>query len=80
MQINGNANYLLADISGASNILLVDFELNNANVSLSGLSKANIKLNGTLDASLSGVSSLTYYGNPTLGNINVSGGSAINKG
>jgi len=80
VQIKGTANDMLADVSGASNMNLSSFELNNANIYLSGASKGNIKLNGTLDASLSGASKLTYKGSPTLGNVNTSGASTINKG
>jgi len=80
VQLKGTANDILADISGASNMNLSGFEVNNANISLSGASKGNIKLDGTLDASLSRASKLTYKGSPTLGNVNTSGGSSINKG
>ncbi len=80
VQIKGTANDMLADISGASSMRLSDFEVNNANISLSGASNGTVKLDGTLDASLSGASKLTYIGNPTLGIVNISGGSTISKG
>jgi len=80
VQIKGTANDMLADVSGASSMNLSSFELNNANISLSGASKGTVKLDGTLDASLSGASKLTYKGSPTLGNIDTSDSSTINKG
>lgn len=80
VQLQGSANDMLANVSGASNMNLSSFELNNANISLSGASKGTVKLDGTLDASLSGASKLTYKGSPTLGNVNTSGSSTINKG
>jgi hypothetical protein len=80
LQLKGTANDMLAYVSGASNIDLSSFELNNANISLDGASNGTVNLDGTLDASLSGASKLTYKGNPTLGNIDISGSSTINKG
>lgn len=80
LHIKGAANDILADISGASNVNLSDFEVNNANISLSSASKATITLDGFLDASLSGASKLTYKGSPILGNLNTTGGSSIDKG
>jgi len=51
----------------------------NADVSLSGGSRATINLDGRLDADLSGGSNLLYIGDPTMGDINTSGGSTVGK-
>ena len=58
---------------------LSNFPANNANVNLSGASSATIKLDGRLDADISGASHLYYIGEPTMGNIVTSGGSTVSK-
>jgi hypothetical protein len=80
VNLKGIADDILADVSGASIINLSDFKVNNANVFLSGASNGTVKLDGNLNASLSGASKLIYKGNPTFGIMNTSGGSTINKG
>jgi hypothetical protein len=77
--LGGKANSLLIDGSGASHLELSDFAVHDARVNLSGASQATISLDGRLDADLSGTSTLLYIGNPTLGDINVTGGSTISK-
>jgi hypothetical protein len=77
--LGGKANNLLIDGSGASHVELSDFTVHNAKVNLSGASQATINLDGRLDADLSGASTLLYLGEPTLGDISVTGGSTISK-
>jgi hypothetical protein len=52
---------------------------NDANIELSGASHASLEINGKLDVSLSGASSLGYGGNPTLGRLDVTGASSIKQ-
>lgn len=75
----GTANDLVSIVSGASNMDLSDFPVDNADVNLSGASRATINLEGRLDADISGASTLQYIGEPTMGDINTSGGSTIEK-
>ena len=75
----GTANDLVSLVSGASDMDLSDFPVNNAEVNINGASQATINVEGRLDAEVSGASSLQYLGDPTLGDINTSGGSTINK-
>ncbi len=70
---------LTCDVSGASNLDLENFQANNANMDLSGASYAVVNPSGTLDADVSGASTLQYVGNPTLGTIDTSGASTVNK-
>ena len=77
--IGGTAGDLVALVSGASTVDLEDFPVNDADVNLSGASRATINLDGKLDAELSGASNLEYIGEPTMGDINISGASTINK-
>ena len=79
IELEGAANDLLTIVSGASRLELSDFPVHNANVNLSGASQATINLDGILDADLSGASHLYYIGEPTLGDIETSGGSTISK-
>ena len=80
LTMTGNANNLEATCSGGSTINLSDFRVDNAQIVLSGGSHGTAYVTGRLDATLSGGSGLSYSGNPTLGNINSSGGSTISPG
>ena len=78
-QLVGEANDLTIDASSGSTLELSDFAVHDVNVELSGGSTATINLDGTLDADLSGGSSLYYIGDPTLGDIEKSSGSTISE-
>jgi hypothetical protein len=75
----GSANALTVDASGGSTLDLENFPVHDADVVFSGGSSGTISLDGTLDADLSGGSRLWYVGNPTLGDIDTSGGSSLQK-
>lgn len=80
IELNGTGKNLVLSASGASDAKLSRFSVHDANVKLSGVSSASIDLDGRLDANLSGGSGLTYSGTPTLGEIEISGGSTIKRG
>jgi hypothetical protein len=75
----GSGNDLISIVSGASNLDLTNFPVNNSDLSISGASQATVNLDGILDAKVSGASSLYYIGEPTMGNIDISDTSTINK-
>ncbi len=79
LNMKGTANNLVALCSGGSSLDLSDFKVTNADVSFSGGSQGTISLSGVLNANLSGGSRLFYIGNPTLGQINTSGGSSYSR-
>ncbi len=79
LELEGAANNLNLVATGGSRSDLSDFPVHTATVLLSGGSQATINMNGTLNANLSGGSQLQYIGTPTMGDISVSGGSAISK-
>jgi ribosomal protein L40E len=79
VQMQGQANDLTVNVSGGSQLNLSNFAVRNASVDLSGGSQAEIHPRGRIDANLSGGSHLFYSGNPTLGNINISGGATIER-
>jgi hypothetical protein len=75
----GSGNDLVSVVEGASRLDLTNFHVNNGNLDVSGASQATINLDGKLDAVVSGASNLYYIGEPTIGDIETSGNSAINK-
>ncbi len=77
--LDGAANDLRISASGGSGLGLSDFSVHDASVNLSGGSSATVNLDGRLDADLSGGSSLSYIGDPTMGDIEKSGGSTLEK-
>jgi len=77
LKMDGEANDLTAACSGGSRLEFSEFEVNNADIDFSGGSQGTINLDGILNVDLSGGSHLFYIGNPTLGDIITSGGSAI---
>ncbi len=77
IELSGSADNIILEVSGASRVDLADFALNDADVDLSGASEATLNVKGRLDTALSGASRLYFYGNPTMGNISVSGASTI---
>jgi len=62
-----------------SQLDLEAFSVNNADVNLSGGGKATVNVNGTLDVNLSGGSKVLYVGEATLGDVDLSGGSTVNR-
>jgi len=79
IQLEGSANDMVASASGASRFNLNDFTVNSARVRFSGASRGTINLNDRLDADLSGVSRLSYIGEPKMGDINTSGQSTVSR-
>ncbi|UCD97226.1 MAG: DUF2807 domain-containing protein [Candidatus Bathyarchaeota archaeon] len=75
----GSGANLIADVSGASHLDCSSLPVHDANLLLSGASWATVNLDGQLDADLSGASHLQYIGDPTLGGIQTSGGSIVEK-
>ncbi len=77
----GSASTLTLDASGRSRVNLADFTVNEASVELSGFSLATVSASERLDpVDLSGDSRLEYLGDPTFGEIDTSGDSAIHRG
>ena len=75
----GGGSDLVSIISGASRLDLTDFPIDNCDLSISGASQVTVNLVGTLDAAVDGASTLYYIGEPTMGDIDISGGSTINQ-
>jgi hypothetical protein len=79
VKLTGSGGNIIVEGSGASQVELTDFTVNDADIELSGAGHASLDINGKMDVSLSGASSLRYGGNPTLGRLDVSGASSIKQ-
>ena len=78
--VTGAAHNLELDGSGGSEFKLREFSVANVTVDMSGGSEAVVNMEGSLRASQSGGSELTYYGHATVEENESSGGSKIRKG
>ncbi len=76
-ELSGSAAGIILVVSGASRTDLTDFLLTNADVELSGASEATVNVKDRLDIIVSGASRLYFLGNPTLGNVEVTGASTV---
>lgn len=79
VSISGSGGDLKIDSSGSSVVDLSDFHAENADLNLSGSSTVTVNVSGTLDVSSSGSSNVYYLGNPTIGQISVSGSSSVEQ-
>ncbi|OGO30315.1 MAG: hypothetical protein A2Z29_09620 [Chloroflexi bacterium RBG_16_56_11] len=77
IELAGSGNNAKIELSGASQARLANFSLNSASINASGASNAQLKVNASMEVSLSGASRLEYTGNPALGNMAVSGASCL---
>lgn len=75
--LSGTAGGLNLVASGASRVRLDDFRVTDTRVEASGASEVAVHASGRLDADASGLSRITYLGNPTLGRITTSFGSSV---
>jgi hypothetical protein len=79
LDLTGSGGDVKLRASGASTASLRYFTALNADVALSGASNGSVDVSGTLDVDLSGASDLNYYGNPNIGNRDVTGASDLHK-
>ncbi len=73
----GAAGELNLVTSGASRVRLDNFRVTDTRVEASGASEVTVHTSGRLDADASGLSRITYLGNPSLGRITTSFGSSV---
>jgi hypothetical protein len=66
MEVAGKVDRLKLEISGAGSIKAGDLEAIEANIDMSGAGKATLWVTLRLDAVMSGVGNLEYYGSPEL--------------
>ena len=77
LELEGSGANAVIDGSGAASAGLSQFNVRDARVTLSGGSHGSINVSGKLDVNLSGGSTLQYGGSPTMGRVDVSGGSTL---
>jgi hypothetical protein len=79
VKLTGSGGDLMVRSSDGSEIILDEFPVNNADINIDGGGKSFFNINGRLDTVLTGGSELYYTGEPEMGNVNVSGGSVLEK-
>ncbi|MFC2051733.1 GIN domain-containing protein [Chloroflexota bacterium] len=79
VKLKGSADKMKLSASGASKLELANFPIEQADVTLSGASEADIKASGRLDVVLTGASRLYYRGDPMIGDIIVADTSQIKR-
>ncbi|AFN75709.1 Hypothetical protein MROS_2479 [Melioribacter roseus P3M-2] len=77
--MDGNVKTLHAEISGAGNIDAKSLKAENVYISVSGAASASVYASKYLNASVSGVGSIDYYGDPEKTKTNVSGIGSISR-
>ena len=77
IRLEGRAGTARLEASGASDLALAGLTVADARVQLSGASDGLVEVDGTLEAQLSGASSLAYTGSPTLTRESVTGASSL---
>jgi len=78
-ELNGSAGDTGIKVSGASQTLLANFPIQNADLNVSGASKATVSTNSVLNVNVSGASRVEYTGTPTLNKVSVTGASRLNN-
>jgi len=79
VNFQGASNLATFNLSGASKFESFSFHTNDLNVDLSGASEAFVRVNNNLNLVASGASEFHYSGNCSIGELNLSGSSTIQK-
>lgn len=79
INLSGKVKNLSVVLSGACNIDAKNLSAYNAKVNISGAGNVNLYVVNELDASVSGVGSVNYYGEPKSVKKNVSGVGSVKK-
>jgi hypothetical protein len=77
--LQGQAQKLQLECSGASNVDLTDLVLKSANVRVIEASNATLNINGRFDIVMDGASKIFYLGNPIFYNTSVKNGSTMSR-
>ncbi|MGK9475958.1 head GIN domain-containing protein [Melioribacter sp. OK-6-Me] len=79
IEMDGRVKTLHAEISGAGNFDAKSLKAENVYISVSGAASARVYASKYLNASVSGVGSIDYYGDPEKTKTNVSGIGSISR-
>lgn len=77
--VDGTTDKFDVELSGAGSLDAKDLKANIVRVSVSGAASADVFAKESLDASVSGVGSIDYYGDPQKTRTNVSGVGSISR-
>ncbi|MFB9295799.1 head GIN domain-containing protein [Persicitalea jodogahamensis] len=66
LTLNGRSGLIIGEISGASQLYAFDFPVDEADLNLSGASRARVRVVKFLKVDASGASNVRYLGNPTV--------------
>ena len=77
--LEGSCDNLVARSSQGSQVEMESFHADNADISIGQGGSATIHISGTLDVDLSSGSKVIYTSEPTMGDINITGGSEVRK-
>ena len=80
LKADGTVKNLKLNVGGVGSIDTRDLHAANANINLGGVGSVKVWASERLDASVGGVGSLTYYGEPKQVNTNGGGLGSISKG
>jgi len=78
VSFEGSASRAKLEASGAGKLDLKTFTVQEADLQLSGGANGTVSVTGTLNVEASGGAHLDYYGSPTVGKMDVSGGAQVN--
>jgi hypothetical protein len=79
VRLTGSAGNITANINNASTADLAGFPAHDVSIKMYRLSRGILKLDGKLDAVLTGASDLKWAGTPVMGDISVSKGSILRQ-
>lgn len=79
VELSGTAYDAVIDLKGASQGKLENFTVHNAKVKVHSASNVVVKADGKLDIDAAGASTVSWVGNPTMGDVRSGGASALHK-
>ena len=79
VNLSGEVDRFRVDLSGAGSINARELKAKDVRVSVSGAASADVYAKDYLDASVSGVGSISYYGDPAKTRTDVSGVGSITR-
>jgi hypothetical protein len=79
LELSGSAADAALKVSGSSDLVALELVLQNADVDLSSASTADLQIDGRLNITLSGSSTLKYEGKAVIGSLKVDGSSKVTQ-
>jgi len=80
VQLEGSAESVSLDVTSSSAANLAKFDVVDMSIELSAGSSGTVNVSGRLDLSVHAVSYLQYFGDPIIGDYDVSTGSRVERG